>query len=96
LLVLDKDGRPLGWAHQERLAHADEITEELAHPMSPMLDRRTTLKDALSLLLDADVQAGLVADRNGIYQGVLTVDGIADFARQQNISPLPTKSLGGD
>lgn len=96
LLVLDKEGRPLGWAHEDSLSRHDEITAELAHPMSPVLDRRTTLKDALSLLLEADVQAGLVADRNGMYQGVLTVDAIADFARRENISPLPTKSVGGD
>lgn len=96
LLVLDQKSRPLGWAHQDSLVHAEEITAELAHPMSPILDRRTTLKDALSLLLEADVQTGLVADRNGVYQGVLTVDTIADFARLQNISPLPTKSLEED
>jgi osmoprotectant transport system ATP-binding protein len=89
LLVLDKEGRPLGWAHGEALA-GDEISAEGAHPMSPALDRRTTLKDALSLLLEADVQVGLLVDREGVYQGVLTVDSIADFARSQNINPLPT------
>jgi hypothetical protein len=31
----------------------------MAIPMSPLLDRRTTLKDALSMLLDAAVQAGI-------------------------------------
>ena len=33
--------------------------------MSPLLNRRATLKDALSLLLDSDVQAGIVVDRDG-------------------------------
>ncbi len=37
--------------------------------MSPLLDRRATLKDALSLLLDADVQAGIVVDRNRAVVG---------------------------
>lgn len=96
LLVLDQNGRPLGWVHENSLANTEEITADLAHPMSPVLDRRTTLKDALSLLLEADVQAGLVVDRHGVYLGTLTVDSIADFARLQNISPLPTKSLGED
>lgn len=96
LLVLDQSGRPLGWAHEDSLVHAEEITADLAHPMSPVLDLRTTLKDALSLLLEADVQAGLVADRHGVFLGVVTVDSIADFARLQNISPLPTKRLGED
>ena len=44
---------------------AGRSTPTLAEPMSPLLDRRTTLKDALSMLLDADVQAGVVVDRTG-------------------------------
>ena len=50
--------------------------------MSPLLNRRTTLKDALSLLLDADVQAGIVVDRSGAVLGVVTADTIADLMRE--------------
>lgn len=96
LLILDQNNRPLGWAHQNDLPHEGEITPDLAHPTSPFLDRKTTLKDALSMLLDADVQAGVVVDRHGVYRGVLTMETIAEFARNQNISPLPTKALEED
>jgi CBS domain-containing protein len=50
--------------------------------MSPLLNRRATLKDALSLLLDADVQAGIVVDREGRALGVVTVEMIAEVMRQ--------------
>ena len=33
--------------------------------MSPLFEPRTTLKDALSMMLDADVQAGIVVDDAG-------------------------------
>jgi CBS domain-containing protein len=48
---------------------------------SPLLDRRTTLKDALSLMLDADVQAGIVADRRGRALGIVTVEDISTWMR---------------
>ena len=50
--------------------------------MSPLLNRRTTLKDALSLLLDADVQVGIVVDRAGAVLGLVTVDMIAERMRE--------------
>jgi len=53
----------------------------MANPVSPLLNRRTTLKDALSMMLDADVQAGVVVDRAGSVQGVMTVDRIARLMR---------------
>ena len=50
--------------------------------MSPLLNRRATLKDALSLLLDADVQAGIVVDRDGRVLGIVTVEMIAEVMRE--------------
>jgi CBS domain-containing protein len=49
--------------------------------MSPLLDRRTTLKDALSMMLDADVQTGIVVDRTGRFRGLVTVQAIAAALR---------------
>ncbi len=45
-------------------------------PMSPLLEPETTLKDALSMLLEADVQAGIVVDPAGRVVGLITVDAI--------------------
>jgi osmoprotectant transport system ATP-binding protein len=82
LLLLDAQGRPIGWVHQDRIPKSGALDAANAVPMSPLLNRRTTLKDALSLLLDADVQAGIVVDRNGAVVGLLTVDMIADRMRE--------------
>jgi CBS domain-containing protein len=68
--------------HQDRIPKSGALDASNAVPMSPLLNRRTTLKDALSLLLDADVQAGIVVDRNGAVLGLLTVDMIADRMRE--------------
>jgi CBS domain-containing protein len=53
----------------------------LVETTSPLLDRRTTLKDALSMLLDGDVQAGVVVDRHGLYRGIVNVEQIAAYMR---------------
>ena len=87
------DGRPLGWVDQHQVPAEGVLAAELVETTSPLLDRRTTLKDALSILLDRDVQAGVVVDRHGVYRGVITVDQIAaymrDTARPSEAADLP-------
>jgi osmoprotectant transport system ATP-binding protein len=81
LLLLDASDRPIGWVNQRQVPATGTLTASLATPMSPLLDRRTTLKDALSMMLDADVQTGIVVDRAGRLRGVLTVEAIAAALR---------------
>ena len=57
------------------------IAPEHTVPVSPVLNRRTTLKDAMSLLLGSDVNAGVVVDRNGALLGIVTVAQITDWVR---------------
>ena len=57
------------------------LDANLANPVSPIVNKRTTLKDALSMMLDADVQAAIVVDRTGAVQGVMTVDRVARLMR---------------
>ena len=71
------------------------MSVDLAVAASPLLDRRTTLKDALSLLLDADVQAGLVVDRTGALLGLVTADTIAGFMRETQVGPAPAIEASG-
>jgi osmoprotectant transport system ATP-binding protein len=82
LLLLDADGRPLGWVDEATLVGAATLEPGLVRSTSPLLDRRTTLKDALSMLLDDDVQVGVVVDRRGVYRGLVTVEQIAGFMRE--------------
>jgi osmoprotectant transport system ATP-binding protein len=81
LLLVDADDRPIGWVPRDAIPTEGRLTESMATPMSPLLDRRTTLKDALSLMLEADVQAGIVVDRRGRVEGIVTVDAIAERLR---------------
>jgi osmoprotectant transport system ATP-binding protein len=46
-------------------------------PGQPLVGRRATLKDTLSLMLDADVSAAVVVDRNEQPVGLVTYDQIA-------------------
>jgi osmoprotectant transport system ATP-binding protein len=81
LLLLDASDRPIGWVSQGHIPATGTLAAALATPMSPLLDRRTTLKDALSMMLDADVQTGIVVDRTGRLRGVLSVEAIAAALR---------------
>jgi osmoprotectant transport system ATP-binding protein len=79
LLLVDEGDRPIGWIPDDHLPAEGPLEADLATPMSPLLDRRATLKDALSLLLDSDVQVGIVVDRHGVVLGIVTVEMIADL-----------------
>ena len=81
VLLVDAEQRPIGWVHRDRLT-AGQISADQVESTSPLLDRRTTLKDALSMLLDADVQAGLVVDRTGAVRGMVRVDDITRLMRE--------------
>jgi osmoprotectant transport system ATP-binding protein len=52
-----------------------------AQPGQPTLAPQTTLKDALSMMLDSDVSVGVVADHDGRVLGLLTYDKIAAALR---------------
>jgi len=83
LLLVDAAQRPIGWVMAHALPAQGPITAGLAEPMSPAMDRRTTLKDALSMLLDAGVRAGVVVDRNGVLRGIVSVTAIMAWMRDE-------------
>jgi osmoprotectant transport system ATP-binding protein len=81
LLLLDAEDRPLGWIDQNHLPASGPLDAQLIDSTSPLLDRRTTLKDALSMLLDDAVQAGVVVDRRGVLRGLVTIDAVMSIMR---------------
>ena len=89
LLLVDERDRPLGWLDQHSIPATGVLSAATAIPMSPFFDRRTTLKDALSLLLDANVQAGVLVDRGGRFRGLVTVGMVADWFRASAGRELP-------
>ncbi|HET7026275.1 MAG TPA: ABC transporter ATP-binding protein [Candidatus Limnocylindrales bacterium] len=92
LLLVDADGRPIGWLDQDEIPLDGSLHAEQAIPMSPLLNRRTTLKDALSMLLEADVQTGILVDRTGRAMGLVTAGMIADWLRDDG-RPLATSDV---
>ena len=87
LLLLDEADRPLGWVDQHEVPASGVLDPSLVGTTSPLLDRRTTLKDALSMLLEDDVQAGVVVDRRGVFRGLVTVAEVASFLRDSGREP---------
>ncbi len=82
LLLVDAGDRPIGWIGQRQVPASGNLTEDMASAMSPLLDARTTLKDALAMLIDAEVQVGIVVDERGAVQGFVTADEITAFGRR--------------
>ncbi len=95
LLIVDDDDRPIGWVDERQLRADGPLSADLASPMSPLLGPRTTLKDALSMLLDADVQAGIVTDGSGRTQGIVTLDLIIDELRGEDLTRAGAGTAAG-
>ena len=82
LLMVDEVDRPIGWIDKADIPAGGSLDTTMANPVSPLVNRRTTLKDALSMMLDADVQAAVVVDRTGAVQGIMTVERVARLMRE--------------
>jgi osmoprotectant transport system ATP-binding protein len=89
VLLVDADERPLGWVDARDLSPERTLGEADADPMSPLLDRLTTLKDATSLLLDQEVRSGIVVDHAGRVLGLLTLEAVMGFMRDDRSREVP-------
>jgi osmoprotectant transport system ATP-binding protein len=81
LLVVDAADRPVEWVTAAALPEEGTISARGGMPATPVFDRLTTLKDALSMLLASDVQAGIVVDDAGAVRGLVTTDMIGERMR---------------
>ena len=81
VLMVDAANHPIGWLDDRRIPSSGELTADHAEAESPLFDRHTTLKDGLSMLLEAGVQAGIVVDAAGAVEGLVTVEMIMDRIR---------------
>jgi osmoprotectant transport system ATP-binding protein len=81
LLLVDTMRRPIGWVDQDDIPSTGTLSEDLATAMSPLFSRRTTLKDALAMLIEAEVHAGIVVDGKGAALGLVTADMIFASSR---------------
>jgi len=85
LLLVDESDRPLGWVDEHLLPTDGELNGAMADSGFPQLERPTTLKDALSMLLDSDVTAGVVVDERQRLLGIVTYDQIAAALRDRPV-----------
>ena len=72
-LLVDDQGRPLGWL-SERALLGERVTEELRSRANPVLEMDDVLRDALSDLLAEEAQYGPVVDERGAVTGVLSIE----------------------
>jgi osmoprotectant transport system ATP-binding protein len=72
-LVVDDDGRPLGWLTERGLAE-ERVRADLASSPEPVVEVDDVLRDALSDLLAHEVQYGPVIDPQGRVVGVLSIE----------------------
>jgi osmoprotectant transport system ATP-binding protein len=89
VLLVDGQGCPTGWIEVADLSPGDTIRSEHADPTSPLLDKRTTLKDATSRLLDQEVRNGVVVDRDGSVEGLLTLRAVMDWMQDDRSLDVP-------
>ena len=72
-LLVDDDGRPLGWLSEDALG-GERVEAELRSNPKPVLDLDAVLRDALADLLYEEAQYGPVVDRRGAVTGVLSIE----------------------
>jgi osmoprotectant transport system ATP-binding protein len=89
VLLVDASERPMGWVELANLPPEGRISAQDADPMSPLLDRRATLKDATSRLLGEEVRSGVVVDRDGRVQGLLTLRAVIAWLQDDRSREVP-------
>jgi osmoprotectant transport system ATP-binding protein len=87
-LVVDDEGRPIGWMSDRDLA-AETVPERPDSRPEPMVEIDDVLRDALSDLLQSDTQYGPVVDERGRVVGALSVEIVSQFLS----SPQATEQI---
>jgi osmoprotectant transport system ATP-binding protein len=90
-LVVDEQGRPLGWLSERDLAAVTVPATPDAAPY-PVIELDDILRDALSDLLQSGTQYGPVVDGQGRVAGVLSVEIISEFLALDNAKGIATDS----
>jgi osmoprotectant transport system ATP-binding protein len=88
-LVVDEQGRPLGWLSERDLAGTTVPASPGAAPY-PLIELDDVLRDALSDLLQSETQYGPVIDDQGRIAGVLSVEIISEFLISDDARELAT------
>jgi osmoprotectant transport system ATP-binding protein len=87
-LLIDADGRPLGWL-SERALQGEHVEEILRSGPEPIVELDDVLRDALSDLLQNETQYGPVVDSRGEIAGVLSIE-VIGHALKANPEDVPS------
>jgi osmoprotectant transport system ATP-binding protein len=96
-LVVDADGRPLGWLSERDLAH-ETVPATPDTSADPIIELDDVVRDALSDLLRSDTQYGPVVDERGKVAGVLSIELVSHFLSSNRATELavsPTERVTG-
>ena len=72
-LLVDEDGRPLGWLSKKAWA-GERVTDEIRSKPEPVVEMDDILRDALSDLMAEESRYGPVVDADGRVRGVLSIE----------------------
>jgi osmoprotectant transport system ATP-binding protein len=90
-LLVDGDGRPVGWLSDRALA-GERVREELRSGPEPVVELDDVLRDALSDLLAHESQYGPVVDAQGRVAGVLSIEVLAHAIATTPPEDVPTSA----
>jgi osmoprotectant transport system ATP-binding protein len=95
-LLVDEDGKPLGWLSERGLT-GERVEAELRSGPEPIVELDDVLRDALSDLLQHETQYGPVVNERGQIAGVLSVEviGHALKADADKVLSPPERALVG-
>jgi osmoprotectant transport system ATP-binding protein len=88
-LLVDADGRPIGWLSRRALT-GERVEEELRSPAEPTVEMEDVLRDALSLLIQAETRYAPVVDPRGGVVGVLSVEVISHALATTDPEEVPS------
>ncbi|MGH2946341.1 MAG: ABC transporter ATP-binding protein [Solirubrobacteraceae bacterium] len=90
-LLVDGDGRPVGWLSERGLA-GERVRDELRSGPEPVVELDDVLRDALSDLLANEAQYGPVVDAQGRVAGVLSIEVLAHAIATTPPEDVPTSA----
>ncbi len=76
--VVTADERLAGWVGAAALADDGTVDAAAAEPFAAVVHPDTTLKAALDTIVTSRTRVAVVVDGDGRYQGVLTLDDLAE------------------
>jgi len=79
-VILDSRRRPIQWLSRRQLSRMQVITDQVDANLSVVSDR-STLNDALDVMLVGSVSAAIVTGRRDAFLGLVTVDTVMESIR---------------